>query len=570
MEVRVWQSFSCNNSGSYYLVARFDSATDAETSATEIRNFLETHAKQKDSLIDEDDGDWEDPSVIQNETAEKYGFSWEDEMVHWGDDALEGDEPIVSSSGDKLVVYHSYCGGLDFLDPYVKALGGKDVVSEDGEPALSVMLTFAGDEKGTGARDSLDAFFGQGITQKELDEWDTSLFGGGRMPYGSPDEVTYWSTANHAGFHFDLDASILPGLRKFLDGAGVTDYQMRINDRSIPEKLEILSATKRCPECRSRKIEYVPATDSVHADQVSCDACGGMFDLPTLKLLSRVQRVDNQKLNRIARTATGMVCIGFNGDCFVEGDDGWKEIENGLGSLRGLHARAMGDLWICGSYGNLRSSRDGGKTWKQHKLETNACLYSICEEGATLYVSGDKGALLRSKNGGGSFEELGISGAGDVLHISARSSRLVYSGRDEGLLCACTRAGEIAISINHAKSWKLEKVTDKALCRIAEGTDGTIVCVGDGGVVIANDGSGFKTIELGLAGDLEDLVVTAEHGFVAIESNGAALTSADGTSWTVYKDAIPTGMWGLAENSDGQLIAVGAGGVIARLDLADD
>ena len=39
MELHVWQSFSCNNSGSYYLVARFDNADKARASAAELEDL---------------------------------------------------------------------------------------------------------------------------------------------------------------------------------------------------------------------------------------------------------------------------------------------------------------------------------------------------------------------------------------------------------------------------------------------------------------------------------------------------------------------------------------------------
>ena len=50
IKIQLWRSFSCNNSSSYYLVARFKSADAAEASAVELRAFLAAHGEQSDAM----------------------------------------------------------------------------------------------------------------------------------------------------------------------------------------------------------------------------------------------------------------------------------------------------------------------------------------------------------------------------------------------------------------------------------------------------------------------------------------------------------------------------------------
>ena len=75
---------------------------------------------------------------------------------------------------------------------------------------------------------------------------------------------------------------------------------------SCPTELRKTSCTGRAPakelggmhrlECKKRSLTFVPARDREHADQMTCDACGGMFDMPTLELLAPTQKLDTNVL----------------------------------------------------------------------------------------------------------------------------------------------------------------------------------------------------------------------------------------------------------------------------------
>ena len=67
MELRVWQSFSCNNSSSYRLVARFGDPKSAAEAETELRAFFSEHAKQVDDEMEANDYEFSDkPSPAAN------------------------------------------------------------------------------------------------------------------------------------------------------------------------------------------------------------------------------------------------------------------------------------------------------------------------------------------------------------------------------------------------------------------------------------------------------------------------------------------------------------------------
>ena len=287
MEVRMWQSFSCNNSSNYYLVASFASSGEAEDVGGEVRAFLATHAKEKDAILDEGADDWDaaiaQPSPAQTALAEKHGFAWPEDPIFWGDDSLEGDEPSALAVGNKVLVYHSYCaGGLDFLEPFLKARGGLEFDSEMDSPMAAAILSLADSDEGAAVRTALDGFFAQRGTTEYMDEWDGAVFGTENPMHTEDDELFVWSNAAHYAFSMQVDDDTVVGLRKLAEGPGVLSLRLAITDEPLRETVRQLSHVASCPECSSDKMKYVAADDQTPQDQVACTGCGGMFPLKEL------------------------------------------------------------------------------------------------------------------------------------------------------------------------------------------------------------------------------------------------------------------------------------------------
>ncbi len=193
------------------------------------------------------------------------------------------------------------------------------------------------------------------------------------------------------------------------------------------------------------------------------------------------------------------------------------------------------------------------------QARTWACLYQFCETDNELYVTGDRGALFRSKNGGGSWDPITIPKCGDVLTMTATPNGNMWAG---------TRNGELAISSDRGASWTVNKVAERGLCRVAVGP--RVVIVGDDGVVLQSESLESLTlqrIDVGCAGDFAHAIFSESRGFVAIESAGTVITSVDGSSWTVHKDALGRGMWGVVEDDAGELVAVGNSGTVTRSEF---
>jgi hypothetical protein len=278
MEIRVWKSFSCNNSSSYRLVARFADPAVARDVATELSAFFTTHAQQMDALME--DGDLpEEPTAAASELATKYGFEWK-ELLTWGDEMLAGDEPSVMAEGDTLVVYHTYCGGFgDDVPKYLQARGAREVHKEDrSSPKVSVLFRLP---EGVNAalQEDLDKLFEQ-IPDDEQ-PFDAEPFTAPwpleRECYGS---ASFFRDAKTVGLYFPIDPRDLSGLKTWLAARGIENPSIRLCEGADEKRFAAIAAA-RCSACKG-PLEYLdPRVHGIEKEHLACAACGGMFEVKT-------------------------------------------------------------------------------------------------------------------------------------------------------------------------------------------------------------------------------------------------------------------------------------------------
>jgi hypothetical protein len=269
MTIRIWTSYSCNNSSSYRLVAKFSDAETAAGVAAELQKFLVAHATEVDER-----GDYsEEPSQAQRELGTKYGFTWS-ESLHWGDDALVGDEPEVFLENDVMIVLHTYCGGLGELKPLLTARGA-DVTAEDSR-GVSVSVLF---RSPAGANPQLDAELAEMYAQLEDDEPRVSPLRApwtlGHESYGT---VAWFRDAGVAGFCVPLDPRDIAALKAWLSERGLDHASVRIEEA---EDLRLFGAIAkaRCTAC-SGALEYLdPRLHDIETPQLVCKPCGGLYEL---------------------------------------------------------------------------------------------------------------------------------------------------------------------------------------------------------------------------------------------------------------------------------------------------
>lgn len=88
------------------LIVELPSPAAAEAMRAELETFFAEHAKAYDAAAAKDDFVWPGAATdVARAFGEKYRHAWKEVLV-WGDEQLEGDEPKVAALGDDVVLFH--------------------------------------------------------------------------------------------------------------------------------------------------------------------------------------------------------------------------------------------------------------------------------------------------------------------------------------------------------------------------------------------------------------------------------------------------------------------------------
>jgi len=275
--IKIWQSYSCNNSSSYRLVARFVDAAAAKLAAGELDAFFAAHAAE----IDERDGYRREPSEVQRALAARYGFTW-DKVLTWGDEGLVGDEPELVLHDRQLIVFHSYCGGFgDGIPSLLRALGGEVGTQDRGDLAISVLAVAP-----RGAHPELDAELATVVEAvddyEDDDDPEPPWLEPVPVPWPSEREsyghVAVFRDAGTVGLHVAIDPRELPAVEPYLRARGVARLSIQIDE---PGQGRVFRAIRkaRCRSCEG-ELEYLdPRLHDIETPQLVCRPCGGFYEL---------------------------------------------------------------------------------------------------------------------------------------------------------------------------------------------------------------------------------------------------------------------------------------------------
>lgn len=271
--IKIWQSYSCNNSSSYRLVAKFTDPAAASAAARELEELFAVHAVEIDARADYRD----EPSDATRAFGERYGFEWND-LMSWGSGGLAGDTPQLYVEDRVLIVLHTYCGGGlgDGVVTFLETLGAPTKTDESSDVVVSLMFRAP-----AGTIEHLDDELATMFSQRTEDDVAVSPL---RAPW-HPDEkaygdFTYFRDAGTVGLHFPLDARDLDNLKGWLRIRGIDKPVLRIEH---PEDLLDFEAIRkaRCASCNGT-LEYLhPALHDIEAPQLVCRPCGGFYDVST-------------------------------------------------------------------------------------------------------------------------------------------------------------------------------------------------------------------------------------------------------------------------------------------------
>ncbi|MEZ4362397.1 MAG: BRCT domain-containing protein [Kofleriaceae bacterium] len=310
MQVQLWNSFSCNNSSDYRLVARFADAKTAEKMGAELTKFFAEYAEELDQILEDTDYEFPDeapPKAVA--FGKKYGITFK-EPLSWGDEGLSGDEPQVAVAGSTLAIYHTYCGGFGAdLPKLLKKAGAKVEAEEREAPDLACSFSLPPGKAGEKLAAELVAFLDQGKKFEQICDFEIEApWTGQRLMYEEGSRVIWASDGTKFAFAMPFDITGFENLKKYLTKHKAKDVSIELGDakaRAAIEKLAKASA---------------PTAAATSAPQaVAIDPKGKKF-LFTGKLATMTRDEAKKRVAALGGVSAGSVSKDL--DVLVIGDDG--------------------------------------------------------------------------------------------------------------------------------------------------------------------------------------------------------------------------------------------------------
>lgn len=243
---------------------------------------------------------------------------------------------------------------------------------------------------------------------------------------------------------------------------------------------------------------------------------------------------------------------------------------SGLAALRDgvlIAARAVGNrLWVADNRGHLLSSDDGGGTWHVQGAAAPGALTAIAfgtGPAQRLGVAvGHRRALRRSVDGGHTWLAVALPtpDAVTLLDAAVLSSTQVLV---VGAFGACWSSNDAGAS------WKRLAPTkgDRHYNACAVNAQGQMVIVGEGGLILhsADGGQTWAEVSTPNKASLFAVAATSAGHFVAAGLGGVVLSSSDGgAQWAVHNAADHQSWLGVTPLDDGSVLLAGNGGALSR------
>lgn len=222
---------------------------------------------------------------------------------------------------------------------------------------------------------------------------------------------------------------------------------------------------------------------------------------------------------------------------FADADEGWAVGHNGIM----LHSSNGGEWWenvnselepdmsyldvyfidrdrgfIIGAYGEFRRTEDGGKTWEQEWISEEELHFNRISAGQDgyVYLAGESGTLMQSKNQGRTWETLKSPYYGSSFGVLSvdKSILLLYGLR-----------GNIFLTEDRSESWR--QIENDVPVLLSSGVllrNGLIVLTGQGGnLFVSRDlGKSFKLWKQPELIGTSELVETPKGYLLAVGVNG--------------------------------------------------
>lgn len=259
----------------------------------------------------------------------------------------------------------------------------------------------------------------------------------------------------------------------------------------------------------------------------------------------------------VAVSEAGFVAVGERGHILISKDGtDWQQSDVPTRSTLTSVSTQGASIWAAGHDGVIVHSADGGKTWQRQRVQpwspesqeiTNgsAILDTLFTDATTGYAVGAYSLLLKTQDGGATWQPLAISGssAPDVQADMVASDTGVFSDSDLAL------AAE----------------SDPHLNTIVRTDSGALIVLGERGAGFksVDGGQSWQKLRLPYAGSMFGLLSLGGERVIAFGLRGNVLESFDGgNSWSNVDSGTDTSLIGGTVTDDGRIVLVGGNGTL--------
>ncbi len=247
--IKLWHSYSCNNSAAYRLVARFPDAAIAAEVAAELDEFF---------VAQETVGNHGRNAGPLATLAQTYG------EPDWIDNG--SGEPGVFAQDEVVVVYHTMCLGMGpGVAAYLEDRGGIPERASAAHLQLSVVVRVEAIE--ASRADEIAEVFARIVARTVK-----------QTPWGrfAPDQLVWFRDPKTIGVTLPIRGDEVVAFKAWL---AIEDAVYRIDHHDDRDLFAALAAA-RCTSC-NRKLGYLdPRLHDIETPQLVC-GCGGLYELST-------------------------------------------------------------------------------------------------------------------------------------------------------------------------------------------------------------------------------------------------------------------------------------------------
>jgi len=176
--------------------------------------------------------------------------------------------------------------------------------------------------------------------------------------------------------------------------------------------------------------------------------------------------------------------------------------------------------FIVGAFNLIFRTEDGGATWQPWQDHVDnprgLHLYGIRQVGDELYLAGEQGAVLHSKNDGATFVPLKSSYAGTYFGLL---------GTNKGGILLYGLRGNAFWSVDRGASWrKADTGTSLSITAGRELNDGSLLLVSQAGEVLLSQDGGrsFRKVPVKDTSPLSGVAQASDGGLVLVGARGVS------------------------------------------------